>query len=119
MSRDWRLFLRDVLEYGGYVRQFTAGLTYDDFQTDLRTQHATLRDLEVIGEAVKRLPEDVLSRHPGVPWRRVARFRDRLAHGYFDLDLSIVWDVVRNHLPAVLEAAEAILRNESGPEQNP
>lgn len=112
MSRDWRLYLRDVLEFGGYVREFTTGMTFEEFEADKRTQHATLRDLEVVGEAVKRLPSEVLDRYPTVPWRRVARFRDRLAHGYFDLDLSIVWDVVQNHLPVLLDAAASIDRDE-------
>lgn len=112
MSREWRAYRHDVIEYGGYVREFVAGLTPDAFRADRRAQHAVLRDLEVVGEAVKRLPPEVLARYPDIPWRRIMRFRDRLAHGYFDRDLAVGWDVVENHLPALLTAAREILQRE-------
>lgn len=86
-------------------------MSFDDFRLDVRTQHAVLRDLEVIGEAVKKIPAQVLARHPTVPWRRIARFRDRLAHGYFDLDLHVVWDVVETKLPHLVSEVQEILRS--------
>jgi uncharacterized protein with HEPN domain len=109
VSRDWRLFLCDILEYAGYVAEFTAGMSFGEFSADLKTQNAVLRCLEVIGEAVKRVPADALEAHPDVPWRRIARFRDRLAHAYFGVDLEIVWDVVEVRLPEVVSAVTTIL----------
>lgn len=61
---------------------------------------------------MKRLPPEVLARYPGVPWQRIARFRDRLAHGYFDLDLHIVWDLIQNKLPALAHEVGEILRSQ-------
>ena len=114
MSRDWRLYVTDIATYAEHARQFTAGLSFNAFCADLKTQLAVLRCLEIIGEAVKQVPVDELARFPDVPWRRVARFRDRLAHGYFGLDLEIVWDVVQNRLPEILPAVKAMLEGANG-----
>ena len=62
-------------------------------------QDAVIRNLEIIGEATKKLPPDLRDRRPGVPWSRIAGMRDVLIHDYFEVDLQIVWDVVKNRLP--------------------
>jgi uncharacterized protein with HEPN domain len=75
------------------------------FSNDWRTRDAVLHNLEVIGEAVKRLPDELKANHPGIPWKRIAGFRDVLAHAYFSLDDSIVWDVAVNQMASLLDAA--------------
>jgi len=109
VSRDWRLYADDIIEYGRHVQQFTEGVTFESFVSDDKTQLAVLRCLEIIGEAVKQMPPAELAQHPDVPWRRVARFRDRVAHGYFGIKLEIVWEIIHDHLPHLLAAVERSL----------
>lgn len=99
MSRDWRVYLDDMLECASHVLEYTAGMTFEQFLADRRTYDAVLRNLEIMGEAAKQVPSDVRLRFPEIPWREVARFRDRLAHGYRSLDDEIVWDVVQHRIP--------------------
>jgi uncharacterized protein with HEPN domain len=91
------------------VLDYTAALDFDGFVADALRYDATLRNLEIMGEAAKRVPEDVRARFPSVPWRDLAGFRDRLAHGYDALDDRVVWDAVRSGVPATLAAVRQAL----------
>jgi uncharacterized protein with HEPN domain len=113
VSREVDLWLEDILESGRLVSGWTRGLGPAEFRADRRTVDAVLRNLEVIGEAVKHVPEELRNREPSVPWRRIAGLRDVLAHAYFAVDLDLIWDVVANHLEPLLEAASR-LRGEAG-----
>jgi uncharacterized protein with HEPN domain len=113
VSRSWRVYLDDIVTSAELVLEFTAGLSMSEFIADRRTYHAVLRNLEIIGEAAKKVPEEVRQRAPAVPWRQIAGFRDRLAHGYFDVDDDVVWNVVQEHLAALRDAADR-LRGEDG-----
>ena len=73
MSHDWRLYLDDIAERAGRVLEYTRGISYDEFVGDTRTYDATLRNLEIIGEAAKRVPADTRRRYPQVPWREISR----------------------------------------------
>ena len=90
-----------------------AGFTYEEFLQDGKTQDAVVRNLEVIGEAARFIPEDIRQRHPEVPWPQMIALRNRLIHGYFVVDYEIVWDIVTNELPALRKHLEEILE-ESG-----
>jgi uncharacterized protein with HEPN domain len=104
MPRDTDLYVGDILEACRRVGGCVAGLDYTGFVDDTRTADAVLRNLEILGEAVKKLPPEMLADAPEIPWRDVAGLRDILAHAYFSVDLSLIWDIVQNELPA-LEAA--------------
>ena len=99
MDRD-RLYLRHILEAIAAIAEFTqdgrAG-----FMSDRKTQSAVIRQLEIIGEAVKHLSPELTSSETGVPWRLIAGARDRLIHGYFSVDLDAVWAMVENDLPSL------------------
>ncbi|MDB4949443.1 MAG: hypothetical protein JWM27_2092 [Gemmatimonadetes bacterium] len=114
MSRDRRLYRFDIVEYAGHIGDFTRTMSFDEFTGDLKTQIAVLRCLEIIGEAIKNLSADELALHAEIPWRRIARFRDRLAHAYFGIDLDIVWDVVQNKLPEVISAVHQMIASDLG-----
>jgi uncharacterized protein with HEPN domain len=101
MPRDSSADFDDILDAISAIRDYTQSLTRDDFGRDRKTVDAVLRNLEVIGEAVKQLPADVRSAHPDVEWQKIAGLRDILIHAYFGVDLDIVWDVVSNKLPAL------------------
>lgn len=79
------------------------------FSQDWRTHDAILHNLEIIGEAVKRLPESLKSSSPAIPWKRIAGFRNVLAHAYFTLDDSIIWDVAVHQIDPLLETIEGML----------
>ena len=104
MPRDANLYLADILEACRRIGDYVVGLNFTSFVDDTRTTDAVLRNLEILGEAVKKLPPTMLAEAPEIPWRDVAGLRDVLAHAYFSVDLGLIWDIVQNELPA-LEAA--------------
>ncbi|MEO8543161.1 MAG: DUF86 domain-containing protein [Burkholderiaceae bacterium] len=100
MSERDQLFLNHVLNAIAEIQDFTvAGRS--DFMTDSKTQSAVIRQLEIIGEAVKNLSKAVTESEPGVPWRQIASVRDRLIHAYFDVDIDAVWSMVEQDLPSL------------------
>jgi len=80
-ERDWRLYAADIIEACGKVRRFVAGMTFETFVADERTQDAVMRNIEIIGEAAKNIPDDVVAGAPEIEWRNVRGMRDILAHG--------------------------------------
>jgi len=86
------------------------GLTKDRFLNEETLKRAFVRSLEIVGEASKRIPQDLKDRYPDIAWRSVAGMRDRLIHGYFGVDYEIVWDVVRSRIPELRDQLESILR---------
>ena len=111
MPRDSRVYLEDVLEAIARIQLYTRGLSREAFAADQRTFDAVVRNLEVIGEAVKQLPADVRSREPAVEWQKIAGLRDILIHQYFGVDAEILWDVVETKLPGLEAAVRSILRS--------
>lgn len=109
MPRDYKVALQDVLEAVGNVTEFVGSMTSDEFRTDKKTLHAVVRNLEIIGEAVKGIPSSIRDRYPHVPWQRIAGLRDILIHQYFGIDVDIVWNIVGSKLPELRWHVEAIL----------
>ena len=99
------LHVRDAID--AIVGYTTGGRS--EFNRDRKTQDAVVRNLEIIGEAVKRLSADLTAQHPDIPWRRIAGMRDKLIHDYFGVDLDLVWEVVRQELPTLRRRVESIL----------
>ena len=104
-----QLFLKDILEAVHRIQSYMDGVDYDQFQKDTKTQDAVLRNVEIIGEAAKQLSETVRQQAPQIPWRNIARMRDKLIHHYFGVNLDVVWHVTQNDLPALMTAVEAML----------
>jgi uncharacterized protein with HEPN domain len=104
--RDARVTLRQIAEYGRHAQAICEDKSAHEIAADWREAFAFERVMEVLGEAVKRLPEDLKRRHPDVPWQLVAGMRDKISHGYDSVDQQVLWDAVRNDLPVLLKAVE-------------
>jgi uncharacterized protein with HEPN domain len=99
--RDFQVYIEDILDAINSIEAYTKGLTYEDFVSDKKTVDAVIRNFEIIGEATKHLPLTVRREYPKVPWRDMAGMRDKLIHGYFGVQLDVVWKTVKERLPAV------------------
>ena len=110
MKRDYTLFIRDIVESIRHIGIFIEDMSYKQFSTDEKTVSAVIRKLEIIGEAAKHVPPSIKKRHQDLPWNEMARMRDKLIHGYFGVDLEIIWKVVRERLPDILPALEEVLQ---------
>jgi len=106
MDRD---FLSDIREAIRRIEDYAEGMTYEAFLTDTKTQDAIIRNLEIIGEATKKLSEGLRAKYPDVPWKSMAAARDRLTHHYFGVNLDIVWQIVTAELPKVASQLEKII----------
>lgn len=104
MQRDPRVFLDDIDEASGKIMRYVVGMDLDSFRADDRTFDAVLRNLEIIGEAAKKLPAEMREAMPEIEWRRVAGLRDVLVHEYFGVDAEIIWDIVINRVPELRSA---------------
>lgn len=109
MSREWALYLEDIRQSSGKILRYCAGMDYEGFCSDEKTFDAVVRNLEIIGEAAKHVPDDIRARIPAVEWRKVAGLRDMLAHAYFGIDNEILWDVVTSKVPLLGEAVSRFL----------
>jgi len=98
MSRDLQLYLTDILIACEKVLRYTNEMNFEQFIADDRTFDAVIRNLQIIGEAVKNVPSDVRDRHPEIEWRKIAGLRDILAHTYFQIENEIIWDIVENKI---------------------
>jgi len=107
VSRD-ELYLQHVLDAIRKIERYAA-VGYDEFMAASHWQDAVIRQLEIIGEAVKRLSADVVDRRPDIPWRRIAGMRDVLIHDYMGVDLEAVWQVTQHNIPELRQAVEQLL----------
>lgn len=98
-KREYTDYLRDILDAAGKALEFVGGMDYERFRNDDKTQFAVTRALTIIGEAAKKVPKSVQSRHPEVPWKDMAGMRDMVTHEYFRVDLRRVFETVKRDLP--------------------
>jgi uncharacterized protein with HEPN domain len=110
--RDALLLLEDIVESCARILRYTEGKTFEQFRSNDETFDAVCRNLELIGEAAKHVPETVRLRHPQVDSRRIAGLRDVLAHGYFALEPEMLWSVVRKNVPEIASRLPAIIAME-------
>lgn len=116
MTREFLDYIEDVLASMNKAENFIQDMRYEDFLIDDKTSYATVRALEVIGEAVKKVPQLVRNRYPEIPWTEMAGMRDKLIHDYFGVNLRTVWDTVKKDIPHLKPKFEQIYRDFSGKE---
>lgn len=110
MKKDPAIFLQHILESIQMIEEYTRGLSEDTFLEDRRTQDAVVRRLEIIGEAVRKLPEDTKNLASEAAWRQIMAMRNILIHEYFGVDLKLVWRVVEKDLPVFKKQIETLLK---------
>jgi len=101
MLRDHRLYLDDIREAIRAIREYTEGLTFESFSADRKTIDAVIRNLEIIGEAAKNLPEEIKATSGDIEWKKIVALRNLLIHEYFGVSKPVVWDIVKNKLDAI------------------
>ncbi|GAB4408421.1 MAG: DUF86 domain-containing protein [Anaerolineales bacterium] len=111
-ERADRAYLSDILEAARRIADYVADLTYEAFRADMKTQDAVIRNLEIIGEAAKKVSAEFRTAHPDIPWRSMAASRDRLIHDYFGVNLEIIWQIAVADLPDVASRIQALLGRE-------
>lgn len=111
-ERDMRLYFMDILDSGEAILEFVKGLSFDEFRNDRKTYSAVIREFEIIGEAVGKIPDEIKQRRPDVEWQDIKDFRNLLIHEYFGVDLEIVWKSIHDDLPSLINAIGELLEIE-------
>lgn len=109
-ERAIKLYLEDILEAIQKIEDFTRGMALEGFSRDVKTIDAVVRNVEVIGEAARKVPEKLRLQHPAVPWKQVVGARDKVIHEYFGVDLDIIWKTVVEDLPNFKHQIETLLK---------
>jgi uncharacterized protein with HEPN domain len=114
MSHEFLDYIEDMLDAMDKAEQALTGVDFDRFSEDFIINFAVARALEIVGEAAKRLPPEVRAAYADIPWREMAGMRDRIIHGYDNVNLRIMWDVVKKEIPALKPQLQQILQDYEG-----
>jgi len=109
MPRDYKQQLDDILQAITFIREYVKDMDYKAFESDRKTQDAVIRNLEVIGEAARTIPDEIRDKAVEIEWYKIIALRNILIHEYFGVNLKIVWDVIQNKLDAVESTCQRLL----------
>jgi len=112
-DRDINDYLQDILDSIDEIREFTQGMSFDDFAADRKTINAVLRSIEVMGEASRKIPDRIRSQYTQVPWRKMTGMRDKLIHEYHGVDIDTVWQTLHEDIPPLKDQIQEIIDKES------
>jgi uncharacterized protein with HEPN domain len=108
-ERDVRLYYADILDSGKAIFEYVNGSSFEEFCRDRKTYSAVIREFEIIGEAVGKLPKQIKQKYRNVEWQDIKDFRNLLIHEYFGVDLEIVWNIIQEDLPILLDVVNGLL----------
>jgi uncharacterized protein with HEPN domain len=111
VKKEFLDYLEDIIKAMNDALSFVESMEFFDFEKDKKTIYATLRAIEIIGEAVKKIPSEIKENYPEIPWKEMAGMRDKLVHEYFGVDLKRVWNTIKKDIPALKPLFEKILRD--------
>jgi len=107
-KREWKLFVEDILESIELIESYVANMNFDDFTNDRKTIDAVVRNLEIIGEAARNISDEIKNKYQNVDWKGMIGLRNRIAHGYFGINLTIIWEILKQELPPLKEKMKQI-----------
>ena len=108
-KRDWHLYIEDILDCIKKIEEYIGQMDCKDLKGDSKTADAIIRNLEIIGEASKNIPDPIKGQYSDVPWLDMADLRNRVAHGYFEINLEVVWNIIKGEIPKLKEQMKYIL----------
>lgn len=111
MKREFRDYIQDVIDATSKGIKFVEGVEYEEFIHDDKTVFAVIRAIEVIGEAVRNIPDDVKDKYPEIPWRDMAGMRNKLIHAYFGVDMKKVWKAIKEEIPPLKPVFKKMLKD--------
>lgn len=107
-KRSDQELVQDIIECAHRIRSYIERMVYDDFLQDHKTQDAVIRNIEIIGEAVKLLSDNIKKSHPHIAWKEIAGTRDKLIHDYFGVNIDVVWNIAKEDLPSFVDQLETM-----------
>ena len=110
-GRHWHLHVQDMIEFAEQALSYTEGMNQGTFVADRRTYDATLRNVQLIGEAATHIPPEVRESSPGIPWRAIVGVRNRLAHSYLHISDGILWSIIQDAIPDLVPELRRILED--------
>ena len=117
LKRDYKLSITDIRHRANRILDYTMDKSFDEFIENQMLLDAVVRNLEIIGEATKNLPDDIRQKYPPVEWRKIAGLRDIVIHGYFGIDYEILWDIIQNKIPDLVVKIQEVIEGETGDER--
>jgi uncharacterized protein with HEPN domain len=108
-KREMKLYLTDIDDAISAIQSYTKGMTYDQLLSDRKTREAIILNFVVIGEAIKKIPPEIMDRFPDVPWKEFAGMRDKMVHGYFQVSPTILWETSRHDLAPLAAVVKVLL----------
>ena len=110
-KRSWTIYIEDILVSMDKIERYIKGLNYKKFTVNELIIDAVLRNLEIIGEASRNIPEDIREKYPDIPWKRMIGLRNIVIHEYFGIDLGIIWQIISRNLPETKPKIRSMLKN--------
>jgi uncharacterized protein with HEPN domain len=118
-EREWRFYIDDMIDFAEHVIAYCQGLDQTGLVADRLRYDATIRNLELIGEAATHVPGAFREANTDIPWRQIIATRNRLIHGYLGIDNDTLWSIIQTDIPALLPKLRALRDSESGALSNP
>jgi uncharacterized protein with HEPN domain len=112
--REWHFYVNDMIGFCERILAFTQGTGRTEFPADTMRYDATVRNIELVGEAATHIPESVRQNHPEIPWRLIIATRNQLIHGYLGIDDDVLWSIVQTDIPALLTSLRLLYIQQSG-----